>query len=351
MAEKPTLYDVLLAKTRVQNGISFVSDQYGLDVTLDATYAEAIRRSVPFICDYTAMRTALDLRANLLQEGKGGLVLPDIAPVPFTDTWIEYAVKDKLPPERHSPLMAGKVGHLISRTGAGMSIMTFEQSAKNHEDVYLLPFVILVGKNDDAVGWSLDLMPVDQRATFDNSDWADFPDELADWIRAIFLTGNDRWMPKWAHRIGGVLFVPRPPKKSDKGGEFMSGEMMRAVQESGASISLLLTLLSLIAWCPVEIVKKKPTGMWLHRRKPRPYMERRTVTIQIPIRVAYKHLKKAYHDEIHRRRRHRVREHLRVYHAGKPNEKITHIKEHERGDAALGWVDQNYKVHGRRVDD
>lgn len=109
-------------------------------------------------------------------------------------------------------------------------------------------------------------------------------------------------------------------------------------------VSLLMGLLALIAWCPVEKVPTRHQGLWVSRRGAKPHINHTVVRVKIPIRKAYAQLKQAYKQSIIHKRRHKVREHFRVLHKGTQIEKVVLIHEHERGDISLGYCHQSYKV-------
>lgn len=293
-------------------------------------------RAVPFVIDDDAIHKAMEVRQEFLLNPKTPLV--DLALVPFKETWIEYDPRAKLG-DRAGPLTADYMGHLLVRGHAnpdGVSVISFEGKGKL---VFTAPFVMNWSTNPNITApW---------RIVASNRDYHVLDGKAADVVRSVLLggtnatlLGGEDWLPKWKNRLGGDLVVSAIDNASIEGTMKSVGRML---EENGAALSLLMSVLALIAWCPVEMSERKPKGMWLHNRRPRTYMQHNVVHLRIPIRTAYTYIKKGM-AEIVRRRRHRVREHFRVYHAGTPKERRVLVHEHMRGDAALGYVKQEYEV-------
>lgn len=297
-----------------------------------------IKGAVPFVIDDDAIAKAMELRGEFLADPKTLLI--DLALVPFKETWIEYNPSAKLGPLA-SPLTSQHYGHLIVRddTEHGVSVLTFEAWRKH---LLMQPYV---------VNWSTLANGIAPwRFLIDRGKSARLDDAKADTVRSQLLTGGtgkDKWLPSWKDRVGGDMINPH--FKADGSAEYglavndMGKAWATVLKENRSTVSLLMSILAMIAWCPCEVIERKPKGVFLHERKPRAYMDHRVVKLHIPIKVAYRYLKRA-HAEIVRKRRHRVREHFRVYHAGTPKEKRVLIHEHMRGDASLGYVNQEYEV-------
>lgn len=298
---------------------------------------DIFKRAVPFVIDDDAVQKAQEMRNEFLLNPKVPLI--DIALVPFAETWIEYDPRAKFPPGEASLLTADHVGHLIVRDHAtenGISVITFEGWRKN---VTTLPYVM---------NWSTtEKLTAPWRLASADRKFHVLTERHADTVRTVFLMGEGAlnpegvtWLPRWKNRLGGDLVIPT---LSDQNVQPALEQIGSYMKEGGGSLSLLMSILALIAWCPVEMTEKRPKGMFLHNRKPRAYMDHKVVHLRIPIRTAYTYIQKGM-AEITRKRRHRVREHLRVYHAGTPKERRVVVHEHMRGDASLGYVRQEYEV-------
>lgn len=286
-------------------------------------------KAVPFVIDDDAVEKALEVRQKFLADPKVPLI--DLALVPFGETWIEYNPAAKFAPEERDEtfwMRAHNTGHLIVRGEHGASVMTFEGW---HKDILTMPYVINWSFTGKGRGWYQVIGTAKRYVVNDDS---------ADILRAMLLTGS-HWMPDWAKRVGGDLVNPQA--ETVESAEAMGKKWSTIFKEHASVVSLLMSILALIAWCPVEVSKHKPRGMFLHNRKPRPYMEHNVVHLRIPIRTAYSYIRKGA-VEAARKRRHRVREHFRVYHAGTPKERRVLVHEHMRGDASLGYVKQEYEV-------
>lgn len=291
-----------------------------------------MRPAVPFVVDDHALVTAMEMRTGLLVSRR--IELPDVARVPFEHTWVEYDPKVKVPEPNEDTSL--RVGHLIIRTVEGASVMTFhlDQDGKSY---CMLPLTM---------NWTTDPhYDAPWRHQIGDNFTRRFTDATADWVRSKLLTGRP-WLPTWKNRIGGDLFQRQMDgltnEEAMNDAVLISGMHKVMFDECSAMLSLLMGILALVAWCPTELLKTKPHGRWVHKGKTRPYMETTHVKIRIPIRTAYLHVERAGREI--KRRRHRVREHLRVYHRGRPNQKIVVVAEHMRGDASEGFVHQDYEV-------
>lgn len=327
MAAKATLFDRVKHAMVTGGSLGYYHPTGELSWDLKRIFIKAY----PFVIDDAALRTAIELRNGMLNSRK--YYLPDIAPVPHEYTWIEYDPAIKVP-EFDPFLTDAKVGHMLITTSQGFSTMTFGQSRTDPDDITVLPVIVNVGNPNVICNW---------RHKIGDDFGKQFSPRTSAWLTNMLILGHDDYAPKlpWADRIGGDIVQPNVPRQKVPE---LAEEIIHYIHQERASISLLMGLLSLIAWCPVEKVPTRPQGMWLHKRKPRPYIDYTTIRVKIPIRKVYEYVEKAYAREVQRRRRHMCRQHIRVYHKGKPNEFIKIIAEHPRGDASLGWVHQRYEV-------
>lgn len=119
------------------------------------------------------------------------------------------------------------------------------------------------------------------------------------------------------------------------------------VKESAGSIRFLSTALALINSAKIQYnVMSIPSGRRLSGGKSIPYMEHRTVKILVPAgkKDVTKYLNSILKTESAKKRAHKVRGFWRTLDRGTGAERRVWVKDHVRGDASLGWVNQDHLV-------
>jgi hypothetical protein len=130
-------------------------------------------------------------------------------------------------------------------------------------------------------------------------------------------------------------------------GELADAQVDYNVNESGGAIKFLVTALALINSAKIQYnVTSIPSGRRLSGGKSIPYMEHRTVKILVPAgkKDVTKYLSSVLKTEGTRKRAHKVRGFWRTLERGTLRERKAWVKPHVRGDASLGWVDQDHIV-------
>jgi hypothetical protein len=126
--------------------------------------------------------------------------------------------------------------------------------------------------------------------------------------------------------------------------ENLEGQMMEMVGE----LRFLVTALAVMNEVPIIISDDvRPARLtFLAGGKMQPYLSHRTVSINVPaIKKKQKTVEEILYEAGSKKRRHKVRRHRRTYlNADGSIKNIKWIEEHERGDAALGYVTHDYDV-------
>lgn len=117
-----------------------------------------------------------------------------------------------------------------------------------------------------------------------------------------------------------------------------------SAQEGRGDLRFLIMALALINIVPIKYVHKPSAGRYMHRLRNLVYLDHRIVSIHAGKQRIERIFERAVNAEAARKRRHKVRGFYRHLHRNQPNEKIVWIKEHERGDASLGYTTHEYHV-------
>jgi hypothetical protein len=117
--------------------------------------------------------------------------------------------------------------------------------------------------------------------------------------------------------------------------------------EVAGDLRYLWALLATIGDLPVQFTDVRASKGYIARGRYRKFMDHRTITLKIPA-ARYKRVA-AQAIAISRRRAHEVRGHWRKDYR-RPGQRLW-IKEHVRGDAALGWVSHDYTVTRNKKED
>lgn len=113
------------------------------------------------------------------------------------------------------------------------------------------------------------------------------------------------------------------------------------VNEYASDLRYIWALLSTINQLPLRTTEVKASKGYVARGSYKKFVDHTTITLVIPARKSIIRLAKEA-IALARRRRHTVRGHWRTDHRH-PSERLW-VKEHERGDASLGFVTHDYKV-------
>jgi hypothetical protein len=125
------------------------------------------------------------------------------------------------------------------------------------------------------------------------------------------------------------------------------GEINFASQEGRGDLRFLITVLAMINSTPLAYERQPRSGSYRYRLRNLPYFDNTLVKIDCGNKKrAIKFVGRALNQALHhiRMRAHDVRGHFRTLHKGTNQEKRVWIKEHQRGDASLGFVHQKYEV-------
>lgn len=114
-----------------------------------------------------------------------------------------------------------------------------------------------------------------------------------------------------------------------------------AIEESRGNARFLVTLLAMINEVPITTELVRHTGSVRMAGQLKSFMSHRTISLVVPVRARKRYLERALMGAVSKKRRHRVRGHFRFY---RSKDKTVWIEAHERGDASLGWVEQDYEV-------
>lgn len=331
---KPTLYDLCLSKGM----ISLLQDRKLRTLATGELHA-SLREAVPFVIDGDTLTTANLLRQGLMYNPK--LALPDLALLPFDQTFIEYDPRhplflknDKDPEEKETHF-----GHLIFKVENGVSCLSIVSGRKL---VMVAPYIF---------NWCVPdcEAPVRQFVGDDNGKIMKEPG----YFRSVLLTGKaDGALPGWVKRFGGDIFMPVGKNKIDALG--LTVDMMSLLLEHGACASLLMAVLTLMAMPQTKHVQVAPQGRWVGAgvKGSKPFHKHTVVRIETKERFDYVKAAKQLNREIQRRAQHDVREHWRVYRRGRPDEYRVKISSHKRGDPNVGIIThdryETVQVHRER---
>ena len=265
---------------------------------------ELLRSATVFVVSEDAMTTALGIRAAMMARGTTrerqkditapmaeaekveGLTMPDLAIVPFSVTWLEYDPRQKVP-EYVPELTCAKVGHMIIRDRFCALALTFEQNAcegPSPHSYVMLPFTMRWTSSDalhgeharEEFGWLKHQMEGWYWHDGHSPEPIQLPKDVADGISGALLTGKG-WLPAWHYRFGGDWH--QPVKKGEK----LDLEVVGGILEQELSTaSMLMMILSLVAWCPIEYRTVTVAGRRMVARMSRRLVTHQTVTSRSP---------------------------------------------------------------------
>lgn len=261
-----------------------------------------------------------------------------LARLPHSLMWIELNMKRRVERAReygveHSLDGPGKIGWLLMQhpqvETAFMALECVSDTVKHHV-LQPIATAALVGyqwRTDDEgpLMWSKDL------------GYRNFP-ENPEGVLTGFL--------EFRSPFAGVCNSPfmKAERLSDIVTEATALEFF---YELASDLRYLWALLAAINDVPVGYEAVRPSRGYVSRGVYRKYLEHTVIHLKVPHAVPLRVLaKRAIH--VARRRAHQVRGHWRRNHR-KPGERMW-VKEHQRGDAKLGFVTHDYQVeHGREA--
>lgn len=120
-----------------------------------------------------------------------------------------------------------------------------------------------------------------------------------------------------------------------------------SLADQRGDVRFVVAMLAMINLVPIKYTYKpsKPTSDG-YQGKDKPYLDYQVVEIEAGRQKVINVVNHAFRAirEKAKKRAHEVRGHMRVYHKGTPKEFRVWIKEHQRGDASLGFVRQTWEV-------
>lgn len=320
---KPTLYDRFMAERHVE------FNHVGMTVTDSAKLAQR------FCVDNDTVRMAAQVRNAHMED------ILDLARLPYPIVWVEYDPRAK-PGVKEYPDTVDRCGHLIlsgTRDKDGKIdedesvtfIVTVESKGRK---VYVAPYVVTweVEGREGKVNLLVGPKRVVETA----------PHDEALGFKQMMVCGNhpNPPLPPWIERIGGDIALPRVPGHRTREWATRMHDLFVA---HGATQSLLMGIIALMAHVPTKRTVMQPTGRWigLHGQT-HPHNSVTTVRIEVGERLVYQRIKNAVHEIIQHRRRHDVRGHWRTIRRGTPEEYKVFVKAHERGDESLGRITHDH---------
>lgn len=148
--------------------------------------------------------------------------------------------------------------------------------------------------------------------------------------------------------LWGSIFDARTKGSDPQSLDVMAQLLVEAVREHSGDMRFLVTLLAFMNEVPILLNTVEPKGSFTAGGKMQSFFTHRTVEVNIPAKhrkqrrsQIAKIMAKAVKNH---KRAHRVRAHVRRYYKGGLLYKQSAVKAHVRGNAALGWVHQDYEV-------
>lgn len=148
--------------------------------------------------------------------------------------------------------------------------------------------------------------------------------------------------------LWGSIFDAKTKRSDPKSLDLMAQLLVEAVREHSGDMRFLVTLLAFMNEVPILLNTVEPKGSFTAGGKMQSFFTHRTVEVNIPAKhrkqrrsQIAKIMAKAVKNH---KRAHRVRAHVRRYYRGGMLYKQSAVKAHVRGNAALGWVHQDYEV-------
>lgn len=353
-----------------------VKHQYG-------QYALQLRQAQAFNLDDSTVRLISDLSHASPQRMRDRL---GVARLPFPITWIEFNFRAKVQhafaqgiAEDVNETTPDRVGFLLRQVNGDPDRWTLTEFSSKTEDrtpdqlrAGVLPGVFVVDLlarspfKDRSILFHTGGKPM----PLDETDQVDLHDSIAQLGWGYFnahantlggpatITLDDLARPKELRDTLGIHVEPMNTMLQHNVKKTFE-EVFTFAMESRGDVRFAVTALALLNEVPCEFVTSRPAGRIITSSGSRPFLESRTVTINVPTKrrryLIDQRLRNVESES--RKKRHRVRGHWRTSDkfAGpgwqwRYSERYGRyrwalwISDHERGDAALGWVDHTYEV-------
>ena len=177
--------------------------------------------------------------------------------------------------------------------------------------------------------------------------WDENSNVTADNTDPDLLYLMERSVPDIERFVTGPLMAITEKRNGnlDRAGELWGDSHLQAATD----LRFFVTLLAMINIVPTKKVYAQAVQPhYNYKGKQIPYLDHQIVSIEIGKQKIIKVVDHAFRQamkEAIRKRAHEVRGHYRVLHKGTEKEKRTWVKEHQRGDASLGFVRQTWNIN------
>lgn len=313
-------------------------------------YRKILQESVAFRIDESTVRKICDLAT---QDPEKVLSYLPAARAPYDVTWIEldlhrraaYNYEIATDPSRPGPDTPYQMGHLIRCvTPTKYLIYTVVSENENNVGMGLMPIVHMVNLDDDGPPDQM----LDVRGMASISEDLDFAVLLAKSMSWGWVSTDEEEvrLPKAAnnHYNIGVDPVFIEGLRERKRSIHIESIIQSSIGECAGDIRWLICALAAINEVPTVTGREERTsGSFRGGGRMQPYLKHRTIELQIGRTMTLKKMHKLIGSAA-KKRAHRVRRHVRVYHRGTAEEFSVWVEPHVRGDASLGWVHQDYEV-------
>lgn len=299
-----------------------------------ASYGPRIAAARRFVLDKSASSFLADL-AHASFHGEAGIVYIEqtrqLARLPHKSTWIEYDPRVF----RSRTLEAHKEGTYFvnSESPVATTSATIDEITPH-------------------LGWLLETHPK-LDTVFEMTVFADMGNWNVLAIPISYCWSTDDTIPPWpplpipnpAHVATGIAFEsPHVILRKSPYRKFSQDTLVGVIREQVGELRFAWSLLAAINDIPVgvKIVSGESKGAYLAKGKYRKFLEHSIISIDLPkgrdpVKLARKVVEQS------RKRAHQVRGHWRRDWRHENNRIWVH--EHERGDASLGFVTHDYKIH------
>lgn len=342
------------------------------------TMLENLRTAKRFVLDQQAARTVVDLATAQPEQVLGWLPL---ARLPFEKVWVEWDQWDRIeyahdlgtahPPEEGScPRRMGAlmVRHSEDPDRFGVTFFaSYEQGPLPSTIAYLVDLNRTEQTRTAALNYWADTLVSDGGIAPDVLDrmegfswgWQTGAEQI---VVPIGLTGSFVPVPEWGLSFLIASQIQLDLNKRDRQRE-MADHLTKSVVEQRGDARWIITLLAILNQVPrTETEEPPPKGKFLAHGAVRPYLSHSTVRINIPAKAKPSWVARHMASIVRKHKRHDVRGHWRT--ADKPPARTGEgkvwlpytcmltgkqrwrlwIEEHQRGDANIGFVIQDYAV-------
>lgn len=318
MKERPTLFDSLV--------VEFSKKPHDESEFLTKSFVRRLKEARRFVLDEEMSTFSADLAhrpfEHVRSEAVGHRLLDELrcmARLPHAITWIEYDNRARA--KRAIEYGMTEIDPLICPKRAGWLVMQHSEIDTAFIATDCRSGISAAGMDNPQIsGVAYQWRSVDEPMIWNDNDTGG--------NAAAVLTGFKEYRSKFA----GAALSPFHKYRVDV--NFMS-------QGVGCELRYLWALLAAINDVPTEYEIVRPSRGYVSQGRYKKYMEHTIIHLKVPHKVPLKTLA-AKTLAIARRRAHQVRGHWRRNYR-KPGERIW-IKEHQRGDASLGFVLHDYSV-------